>query len=146
MMTTRKGKNMDILTKAEILAADAELDRIQKADERPPRRWGQEARSFYDPISAPRVTSPAPAPGPSVIASPVNLAEKFKASRDTTRYTAHQAVAVKCGLSPDTPGLERMTLDDMKARVRTTQIAEARQKAERLGIFYGPDNETYHSR
>ncbi|MBK5275159.1 MAG: hypothetical protein JJE30_08915 [Desulfuromonadales bacterium] len=83
-----------------------------------PRRWGQPARSLFDPLvttARPAAATPQPMSGPAATppAAP-NMAQSLRASRDNTPLTGHQTVARNCGLDPQTPGVETMTMQQMK--------------------------------
>lgn len=54
---------------------------------------------------------------------------------DTSKYNGYQLAALKVGLDPETPGLEKMTIDDMKQLAYKKQLDEVvNPQRRRLGM------------
>lgn len=125
-------KSMEPITKAQIADADAELDRLQKAE--PPLRWGQTPRFLGEKLGAdrPAATSATPATGRP---STQSMAQKLRASRtNLSQMTGHEMAAVKQGVDlsrlPAGTDLTRMSKDQMSNLART-QTLEATEPAFR---------------
>jgi hypothetical protein len=106
--TPRRQNTMSKLaTKLQVANADRILDALQKAGERPARRWGQSQRGFYDPFTsnANGPAAPTPATSRPSATSPAapSLAETLRASRDNTPLSGHQLAARRAGLDVNTP-------------------------------------------
>lgn len=108
-----------------------------------PRRWLQGQRTLFDPIinearpvpAAPRSAPTAPAP---------TMAQSIRASRDLTPLSGHQLAARKAGLDINTPGLDKLSFDQMKQAANQVNVEAARKQAEAQGIYRGPAGEPYH--
>lgn len=119
------------ISKAQIATADAELDQLQKAV--PPLRWGQTPRFIGEKVGnttppEPQRTTPA-APTPTA-------AQQLRGSRSNSPLNGHQLAAQRCGLDPHTPGVESMTVDQMKQAAHEVNIKATAPLAFKAGLQY----------
>ncbi len=126
-------KKLMEITKSHIYAADAELDRIQKA--LPPLRWGQTPRYIGEKMC--NTPSPSPEPQPMAPAAPApNMAQQLRESRDNTPLTGRQLAARKTGIPVDTAGLNAMTYEEMKQLAHARTVKSTEDLARKSTAFY----------
>lgn len=128
----KKEKPVGTITKAQINAADTELDRIQKA--LPPLRWGQTPRFIGEKVGN---TTSSPEPQQTAPAAPApTAAQQLRGSRSNTPLNGHQLAAQRCGLDPHTPGVESMTVDQMKQAAHEVNVKATAPLALKAGLQY----------
>ena len=80
--------------------------------EKPRQSWFQNNR-YFDPKGTP-TPGATPQPVPPTTPAP-SMSQSIRNSRDTTPLTGHQLAARRVGCDINTPGLEKMNLEEMKA-------------------------------
>lgn len=120
------------ISKAQIATADAELDQLQKAV--PPLRWGQTPRFIGEKVGN-TTLSPEPQRTAPVTPAPT-AAQTLRGSRSNSPLNGHQLAAQRCGLDPHTPGVESMTVDQMKQAAHEVNVKATAPLAFKAGLQY----------
>lgn len=105
------------------------------------RQWEQPKTPKVPKAKAepPRVETKAPAP-PQPVTQPPQAPLDSRGKYDLSRMNGHQLAGMRAGLDPMTPGLETMTLDQMKALAADQAKTAVAGIAERSGLAYVRDN------
>lgn len=119
---------MEPITKSQFETAERELDKT--ANTKPDFLLTGFERVKARAAAYDRAMSNAPAPQKPV--EPIPKKDWFP--RSTEVLNGHQIAAQKCGLDVNTPGLEKMDLDQMRALVQQQNIEATRPMRQRLGI------------
>jgi hypothetical protein len=127
----KKEKPVETITKAQINAADTELDRIQKA--LTPLRWGQMPRYIGEKVG--NTIPPEPQRTTPVTPAPT-AAQQLRGSRSNSPLNGHQLAAQRCGLDPHTPGVEKMSVDQMKQAAHEVNVKATAPLAFKAGLQY----------
>lgn len=116
----------------ERITMGTELDQLQKAV--PPLRWGQTPRFIGEKVGN-TTSSPEPQRTAPVTPAPT-AAQTLRGSRSNSPLNGHQLAAQRCGLDPHTPGVESMTVDQMKQAAHEVNVKATAPLAFKAGLQY----------
>lgn len=134
----KKEKPVETITKAQINAADTELDQLQKA-EKPRQPWFQNNR-YFDPNAKP--TSPAAAPQRTAPTAPApNMAQNLRESRiNISQLDGHSQAALRQGVDldrlPAGTDLTKLNLNQMASLARQQTLDSTEPMFRASGKLY----------
>ncbi len=101
----------------------------------PPLRWGQTPRFLGEKVGN---TTPSTEPQRTTPVTPApTAAQQFRESRiNISQLNGHQLAAQRCGLDPHTPGVESMTVDQMKQAAHEVNVRATAPLAFKAGLQY----------
>lgn len=127
--TAEKGENKQPAQKADDKKESPKMEKSEKTLS----RWGRN-RTFADitqDVAGVELSQPQSMPVPQTFGKTL-LQQAMTAPAPA--MNGHQQAAARCGLDINTPGLENMTLDDMKKLAAQQQLDIANQGRGRVGL------------
>lgn len=113
---------------------------------KPQQPWGTPRRLWSTAPSNPVMVDVSAPRQPVVTPAPDKTASHRSPPLDTSKLSGHQMAALKAGLDIDTPNLQMMSFDQMKALAHQQNVQSTQSLREKVGICHEPANGTYNHR